>query len=468
MSDVLSVDPAVLFRGIDGAPTRTPAGWRIATVIAGVLVMAAVLVALPDPLFAAAFIGVIATLLVLLDLIVTVVQRLARRLDRHSLLEGRFALRLAVANLQRRESPLRTALLSLGSALTLLVACATLVAALIKVIDETIPEESPGLVLYDIAPHQVDGVTAALDTAGARRVDIAPLVLGRLAAVNGEPLSSSLDPERQREARDEHKLTYRANDIDDVIMARGQWWPAGPQVIPQVAMEDREADQLGLLVGDTLTISIEDRELTAELSGIYRQQGLQTRFWFEGIFSDGALEGFISRYVGAAYLDDPAAIRAQLAIADAAPNVVTVRTASIIEAARSLLNQGVVALALVAGVALCVSLLVLTSVVATSRARQLHESTILLAVGARLGTIRRSLTLEYALLAAVTSLFALTLGTAIAVPVLVYLFKLPPAAPLWPGLLTAFGVSGTCLYLGAGYLLRRLRLQPAQLLRSGT
>jgi len=233
-------------------------------------------------------------------------------------------------------------------------------------------------------------------------------------------------------------------------------------------MEDREADQLGLRVGDTLTFSIEGQELTAALSGIYRQQGLQTRFWFEGIFSDGALEGFISRHVGAAYLDDPAAIQAQLAIADAAPNVVTVRTASIIEAARSLLNQGVVALALVAGVALCVSLLVLTSVVATSRARQLHESTILLAVGARLGTIRRSLTLEYALLAAVTSLFALTLGTAIALPVLVYLFKLPPAAPLWPGLLTAFGVSGACLYLGARYLLRRLRLQPAQLLRSGT
>ncbi|MFU8816497.1 MAG: ABC transporter permease, partial [Pseudomonadales bacterium] len=303
----LSIDPAVLFRGINGAPARTPAGWRIATAIAGVAVVAVVLVALPDPLFAAAFIGVVATLLLLLDLIVKLVQRLARRLDRHPLLAGRFALRLAVTNLQRRESPLRTALLSLGSALTLLVACATLVAALLQVIDQTIPEESPGLVLYDIAPHQLDGVTAALATAQARRVDIAPLVQGRLTAVNGELLSASSDRERQREARNEHKLTYRANDIDDVIMIRGQWWPAGSHAVPQVAMEDREADQLGLRVGDTLTFSIEDRELTAALSGIYRQRGLQTRFWFEGIFSDGALEGFINRYVGAAYLDDPAA-----------------------------------------------------------------------------------------------------------------------------------------------------------------
>jgi putative ABC transport system permease protein len=105
--------------------------------------------------------------------------------------------------------------------------------------------------------------------------------------------------------------------------------------------------------------------------------------------------------------------------------------------------------------------------VATSRARQVYDATVLHALGARLTAIRASLNLEYLLLAVVTSVFALVLGTAIAVPLLVYQLKLSLTFPLWPAVLAAGGVSLICLQLGARYLLRRLRVRPALLLRQG-
>jgi putative ABC transport system permease protein len=43
-----------------------------------------------------------------------------------------------------------------------------------------------------------------------------------------------------------------------------------------------------------------------------------------------------------------------------------------------------------------------------------------------------------------------------------------PAGLYWTGLLTALGVSGLSLGLGARLLLLQLRPSPAQLLRSGT
>lgn len=463
----LSVKPAALFRNLHGTRTATPAGWWLATGAGCLLMVLLILLVLPDPLFALGFIGAVAGLLVLLDLVVRGIRRLALALDRRPELHGRFTLRLALANLHRPGSALRTLLLSLGSALTLLVACTITVSALLETIASTIPEQAPALVLYDIADHQRDQIVEHLASHGAERVDIAPLVQARLSRVNGEDLADSADPDRRRGAREEHKLTYRARNIDGVTLDRGVWWPTGAHETARVAMEDREADQLGLQVGDALTFTVEGDELDATLDGIYRQRGLQTRFWFEAIVSQGALDPYISRYVGAAYMGERAALEAQSDIAVSAPNVVTVRTAEMLATARDLLGKATAGLAAVAGVALAVSMLVLTSVVATSQARQVYDATILHAVGARLESIRRSLNLEYLLLAVVTSLFAIALGTAIAGPLLVYRLELPPTFPIWPAVAASCGVSVLCLHVGARYLLGRLKLQPAALLRSG-
>ena len=462
----LSVDPAVLFRSLDGVQTGTPRSWWMATLCGSVLIVALVLYVLPDPIFALSFVGTVIGLLLMLEGIVRLIRRVALNMDGRSSTRRYFALHLALANMHRNGSALRVSLLTLGSALTLLVACTVLVSSLLDAIAGTIPEESPDLVMYDIAPYQVEEVTAALEAGSARRIDMAPLVQGRLAVINGESPDAGSSLEAQREARDEHKLTYRAGNIDGVTMVRGGWWPDdAPADRAFVVMEDREADQIGLEVGDILTFNIEGRQLEAELTGIYRQQGLQTRFWFEAILSDGVLDPYISRYVAASYMPPEKAITAQNEIASMAPNVVSVRTATIVATAKDLLGKAVAGLAVVSAVAFTVSLLVLTGVMASHRSRQVYYSTILHTIGARLSVIRQSLSMEYVLLAMVTSVFALVLGILIALPMLHFQLRLPLTFPLWPALIAAFGVSTACLYAGASYLMRRLHLQPATLLR---
>ncbi len=462
----LSVDPAVLFRSIDGVATATPRGWWLASIGGAGLIVFIVLIALPDPIFALAFVATVAGLLLLLEGIVRLIRRLALRMDGQAPTRRYFALHLALANLHRHGSALRVSLLTLGSALTLLVACTVLISTLLDTIASTIPEESPDLVMYDVAPHQLDPVTAILEDQGARQIDMAPLVQGRLITINGISPDSDSSLDAQREARDEHKLTYRAGNIDNVTMVRGSWWPEeATGDAAWVVMEDREADEIGLDVGDLLTFSIEGQQVDAKLSGIFRQQGLQTRFWFEAILSDGVLDPFIARYVGASFMTPEGAIAAQNEISTIAHNVVSVRTATLIATARELLGQAVAGLVVVSAVAFSVSLLVLTGVMASHRSRQVYYSTILHTIGARLSVIRMSLSMEYVLLAVITSLFALTLGILIALPLLHFQLRLPLEFPLWPAVATAFGVSAVCLYAGADYLMRRLKLQPASLLR---
>src|SRR5690606_24109115 len=131
----------------------------------------------------------------------------------------------------------------------------------------------------------------------------------------------------------------------------------------------------------------------------YSQRRFQSRLWLEAIFSDGVLDPHVTRYVGAAYMNAADALAAQNRIAAGLPNVISVRTEGILNEARVLLGRAGGGLAMIAAVSLLVSLLVLASAMAASRARQVYEASVLHVLGARLGAVRRSLQLEYLLLA---------------------------------------------------------------------
>lgn len=465
----LSVSPAALFRGIDGNNLRTPARSWWLTGLIGAGIVALVIASLPDLRFGLAFVAATVLLLILLEGLAIGLRRLARSLLQSQAAPLPWDVRLALAGLQRKESPLRAALISLGAALTLLVACTLVVASLLRAVNETVPDNAPALVFYDVQTEQLASLRSTLEAAPSlQRLNTAPLVLGRLTAVNNETLRESEDGERAREARDEHKLSSRAGNIDDVVITHGAWWPANHSGQPMVAMEDREANQLGLQVGDRLRFDIMGTQVDVQLAAIYAQRRVQARLWLEAIFSDGVLDPFITRHVGAAYLAPDDALRIQNRLAAEAPNIVTVHTESLLQETRALMTRASSGLLVVALVCLAASLLVLASVVASSRARQVYEATVMHAVGARLSSLRRVLYWEYALLAIATAGFAMLAGSALATGLLRWRLDLDPFGLYWTGALTAFGVSIISLGMGAKYLLAQMRLNPAMLLRSGT
>lgn len=462
----LSVSPAVLFRGIEGAALAVPRWARWATVGAAVLTLALLVATLPDPRFGLAFVAATAAVLAVLDGATRGLRRLAARLQHHRALP--LPLQLALAGLQQPQSPLRTALLSLGSALTLLVACTLVVVTLLRTVNDTVPAQAPALVFYDVQTEQIPLLRETLQASpGLQDVKTAPLVLGRLVAVNGQALRESGDTERDRESRDEHKLSDRSGNFDDVVIDRGAWWPADHRGEPLVAMEDHEADELGLQVGDRLRFEILGQPVDAQLAAIYSQRRMQSRLWLEAIFSDGVLAPFITRHVGAAWMPAEQTLDAQDRLAAAAPNIATARTESMLRETRALMGRASGGLSVVAGVCLAASLLVLASVVAASRSRQLYDATVMHALGARHSLLRGVLVWEYVLLASVTAGFALLAGSALATGLLLWRLDMSPAGLYWSGGVTALGVSGLSMALGARYLLAQMRLSPALLLRSG-
>lgn len=476
IGSALSVSPASLFRDSGINALSIPKNWMVATALCAAGIIALILISVPSLLFGAVFILVVALLLGLLEITLRLIRLAAKRIDGEDGSKGirtSLAFRLALANLYRPASPLRSSLLSLGSALTLLVICTLVVTSLQRTIKSTIPNDAPALVLYDISPNQLEGIKKALkETSAESRVELAPLVQGRIVAVNGRSVVSLLadDADGVKRLRDtlndDHKLSYRGGNVDSLELIEGSWWTDNNnQSIPNMSLEDREAGRIGITVGDQISYAIAGKTLEFNIAAIHKQKGLQTRFWFEGIVADGVLDSSIERYVGAAWLSDDQALQAQKGIAAVAPNVVTVRTARILASARDLLGQATSGLMVVAVISFLASLLVLFAVIAASRVRQVYDASVLNSLGVRLSVIRKSLYIEFLLIALVTAIFAVILGSAIALPLLEWRMKLPSTDLIWVGLLTALVVSVTTLVIGAQYLHRRMNVRPAVLLR---
>ncbi|MGB1950062.1 MAG: ABC transporter permease [Marinobacter sp.] len=473
LARALAASPAGLFRGQVQAARHEPRSWRIASYLLLAVYISATLFWLPSPQLGFLFLLAVVVLWGLLEGIIKGLRRGARALEASGFADRNFARRLALANLHRPDSPLRATLLSLGTALTLVVACTLIVATLLRALETTIPEESPALILYEVFPDQMDALESGLTSLDpSSRAELLPLVRARMEEINNAPIAEVLadDPQARREAMgDEYKLTYLSGNPEGLELVEGDWWisPAPEGEPAYMAMEDREAYQLGLSVGDRITFTAQDQPIAMEIRAIYRQKGLQTRFWFEGILQDGALDGLISLYVGAVYQSDEAAKESQQWLARNLPNVITLRTADWLETAGNLLSKAAAGLAAVATVSLLASLLVLSSVVSVSRRRQLYEANLLHCLGARHQAIRQSMLLETGLLTMLATVFATALGALIALPVAATALKLPAGDLWWLGALVAGGVSALALLAGLLPTLRAMRLDPAVLLRDG-
>ena len=473
LARALAASPAGLFRGKVQAAAHEPRSWRIASYGLLAVYIAALLLWLPSSQLGFAFLLALVVLWGLLEALIKGLQLAAKALENGGFAERNFARRLALANLHRPDSPLRATLLSLGTALTLVVACTLLVGTLLRALESTIPAEAPALILYEVLPDQIETLETGLQSLDpGAETELLPLVRGRLASINQQPIAEALadDAQARREAMgDEYKLSYLSGNPEDLELVSGSWWSApAPQGQPAyMAMEDREANQLGLVVGDQIDFTVEGQTIPAEIKAIYRQKGLQTRFWFEGVLQNGALDALIGRYVGVVYQSDPAAKASQQWLARNIPNVITLRTADWLETAGDLLGKATAGLAAVALVSLTASLLVLSSVVSVSRRRQLYEANLLHILGARHPAIRSAMLLETGLLTCVATLFATALGALIALPLAATLLKLPAGDLWWLGALIAAAVSALALLGGLLPTLRALKLNQAMLLREG-
>jgi putative ABC transport system permease protein len=458
------VSPAALFRDrVAPAPRRLASPALAASGLAAAALAGLVVLAAPDRRYALWYVGGIVAAFLLFRLTGAMIVAGARLMPR-----PRWPLlRLALANLHRPGAPTAQVVLSLGLGLSVMIAVALVEGNLTHEIDTRLAEQAPADFFIDIQPDQRAEFAAIVKSAPGASFTEVPMLRGRITRLNGIPVEDArIAPQAQWAIRSDRGLTYAAALPAGSRLVAGRWWPPDYQGPPLVSFDAELAHGMGLQVGDTLTVNLLGRDITAQIASLRQIDWARLGINFAIVFAPGTLEAAPQTHLAALYAapaEEEAVVRR---VAGRLPNVSAIPVRDALAAIARVVGTIGGAIRLVALLTLAAGSLVLAGAVAAGHRHRLYDAVVLKVLGATRGRLALAFAIEHGLVGALTAAAACGIGTLAA-----YALVTGPMRTEWvflgsPLLLTAgIGVLLTLL-LGFVGTWRALGARPARYLRN--
>jgi putative ABC transport system permease protein len=398
------------------------------------------------------------------------VTNLAQKLSskRGGVTSGRPTLRLAMANLYRPGNPTTSVVLSLGLGLSVLVCIALLEANLNEQINGELPEQAPSMFFIDIQPEQTETFREIVEAQdGVDKLTMASMIRGRVSKVNGvDSRDAVVAPDQRWIVRGERGISQSATMPENAKMVEGDWWAPDHDGENLLSIDAEAARGMGLGIGDTLSVSILGREITATIANLRDVRWESGTMNFALIFSPNALRGAPGMYIATVNSSEGTEEAIERAVVDALPNVTIVQVREALEILEQVLGALGTAVRVTAAVALIAGALVLAGAIAAGHARRIYESVVLKVLGATRADVLKAFVFEYCLLGLATGGIAAAVGCLSAWAVLIFVMKIEWI--LFPGIVA--GVIAACiavtLLAGFAGVWRALGIKAAPLLRN--
>jgi putative ABC transport system permease protein len=299
-----------------------------------------------------------------------------------------------------------------------------------------------------------------------------PMLRGRIVAANGIA-AETLKPAASAAwvLQSDRGITYSNEIPAGSRVVEGQWWKPDDQGPPLVSFEKRVAEGLGLKLGDTVTVNVLGRVLTARIANLRTLDWQSLGINFVMVFSPASFRD--APHTDIATLTYPGGstsaeeIALLNAVGDDFPSVTAVRVRDALDAVGHVVTNLVLGLRGATALTLVAALLVLGGALASGHQNRLHDAVVLKVLGASRGRLLRAYVLEYLLVGGATAVFGIAAGSAAAALVLTHVMNLSfgwlpgPAFGAAAGALVAtvlLGLVGTFAALGqkAAPVLRNL------------
>jgi len=404
-----SVPPATLFRATTESPPSKLGPGILAAQAATALLLAGLVIATSSDRRLAGWsvLGAVAALIVFRLVaagIIAAVRALGR--PRHP------ALRLALGNLGRRGANTPDVIASLGLGLTVLVGLTAVEGNISQTLDREMPERAPSFFFIDIQPDQAAAFDALLrgfpEVSNFERV---PSLRGRIVRLNGVTVErATVAPEAQWALRSERGLTYSSTVPTGSRLVEGEWWPSDYRGPPLVSFEAELARGMGLKVGDTLTVNVLGRDVTAKIGSLRSLDWASLGINFAMVFSPGSFSGAPETEIAVARVPPEREAALEKAVTDRFPNISSIPVKDALQAVGSIVAAAAAALRATAAIALVAAGLVLAGALAASRRQRLYEAVILKVLGATRRDLVQAFLLEYGLLGLLSATIAAALG----------------------------------------------------------
>jgi putative ABC transport system permease protein len=241
-------------------------------------------------------------------------------------------------------------------------------------------------------------------------------------------------------------------------LVAGRWWPPDYHGPPLVSFDADLARGMGLKIGDSLTVNLLGREITARIANLRAIDWQRLGINFTLVFAPGTLEQAPQTYLAAVYLPPAAEEGLVSRVTEQFPNVSAIPVREALAAVDRVVGQIGAAVRVAALVTLLAGVLVLGGAIAASHRRRVYDAVVLKVLGATRGAIAGAFLIEHGLLGLLTALVAGVAGTLAAYFAVTRLMRTDwvflPIPLLWTIALAilvtlALGFAGTWRALGA-------------------
>lgn len=323
--------------------------------------------------------------------------------------------RLVLANLHRPGTSTPGVVQALGVGLSVLVAVALIQGNISKQVEDSIPKQAPAFFFIDIQPDQVEPFDRLISAvAGTSDLMRRPSLRGRIVKIAGVAVDQVDIASGVRWAvRGDRALSYAATPSEGSEFVAGSWWPqdyAGP---PIISLDAAVAKGFGVGVGDTLTINVMGREITAKIASLRKIDWRTLRFDFAIIFAPGTLENAPHTHIAAIKASPQSESEVERVVAQNFSNISAIRVRDALEAANRIIAGIGAAVAGTASITVLAGIIVLAGTIAASRSRRIYDSVMFKVLGATRRQIITAFLMEFGLLGLFTGLIGTAIGTVI-------------------------------------------------------
>jgi len=406
--------------------------------------------------------GVILSL-VLLAIAALGLRWLARRLA--PLTRGRPALRWAVAAIGGARDEATPVVLSLGLGLTVLAAVGQIDGNLRNAIAQELPDRAPSFFFVDIQREQIDGFLDRLSTdPEVSRTEHAPMLRGVITTINDLPATEVAGDHWV--VTGDRGVTYADAQPETTRITEGTWWGEGYTGAPQISFAAEEAAEMGLKLGDRMTINILGRDIEGTLTSFREVDFSTAGMGFVLAMNEAALAGAPHSFIATVYASEAAEPVILRDLTNAYPNITAIRVRDAIDRVTVLMGGIANATRWGASATLLTGFLVLIGAAAAGAPARSYEAAVLKTLGASRGRILLSFALRSALLGAGAALVALFAGIAGGWAVMTFVME-SDFTVIWG---SAFGIvlGGVLatLLAGFGFAWAALGTKPVRVLRA--
>ncbi len=378
---------------------------------------------------------------------------------------GRPSLRWALSAIATSRGGATPVVLSLGLGLSVLAAIGQIDGNMRQAISGNLPEVAPSYFFVDIQKDQMDGFSARLrDDPAVSRVESAPMLRGIITRINGIPA---------REVAGDHwvvqgdrGVTYARAQPETTKITAGEWWPDDYSGPPLISFAAEEAREMGLSLGDTLTINVLGRDITATITSFREVDFSSAGMGFVLAMNEAALSAAPHSFIATVYAEPQAEAAILRDLAGQYPNITAIRVRDAIDRVSDILRSLAAATSYGAAATLLTGFLVLLGTAAADEPARRYEAALLKTLGASRAGILCSFALRSAILGAGAGIVALMAGITGAWAVNRFIFEIDYAI-IWPSALVIVvgGVLSTLL-AGIAFAWGPLAARPARILRA--